>query len=188
MKLVGMILKPNRRSMEYSDDNLKGMTAIASNVMTDSEHNVWQVKGEGDARIIVQAEEDDIESIISRKFGSKTTVEAKYQVLASTAEPRDYVMAYFDERVGFGFTYKNEESKLVLVDRVTNKEYQINDDQVLASTIIEASDGLDMDKNLVEAKMSQELGNRLIAFYRRLYASHPDFFAKMETAIRQQIA
>lgn len=176
----------NTLSKPFSEEATKGMSVVTANVFADpSDNTIWSVRGDGAARALVQQSNDDLAAILQARRSRMITTAGFTP--STLPENGDYVM-YLDEAsltTRFGMTMRLNDGDICVVDRQAGDARRIGPHQILA-----AANDLEVDVGVrpyeTKTALSSDMGNRMLAYWRKLFGSNTAYFARLEQLVRSK--
>jgi len=184
------IIAANAESKPYSEEAVKGMTAVQANVFQDSDDNLWKLVGTGNDRRIVQVGNEDFDALLAAKQ-SRQAITASYSAHVEY-DDGDYV-AFFNPitaSIDYGFLTVRANGQHYVLPRASSQETKIIPDQVVEAAAVHS---VEIEKGKVMQGPAQwrqnaiEAGNygakAYLDYTRTLYGGTA-FFKRLEEAIR----
>jgi hypothetical protein len=194
-KMISAFVVPNTQAKPYNDDNLKNMKLVTANVFSEDSDKIWEVRGEGDDRVLVQIAGDNIEELLKTRQERYQIATAAMHALDDFGNFRngDYLLYMSTSEVlrgGFGWHLANGNDKSPYVyDRRDKQLVRISPYQV-----VEIASGLDeeysvkFDKPQEEtAALSSEAVRHYLDYMGRLFKGTA-YFTKLEQLMRDKIS
>jgi hypothetical protein len=154
-KMVTAFVVPNVQAKPYSETNLQGMKVVSANVFSEADDKIWEVRGEGDNRVLVQIAGDNIEELLNARRERYQLATASLHVLDDFGKFNngDYILYMSTAetlRGGFGLHLSENKSPYVF-DRRDKRLVRISPYQ-----IINSASGLDEEYKVKFDKPQEE--------------------------------
>lgn len=188
--LVVAFVSKNDPSKPYETASLDGMRVIVANVFADENDMIWRKVGEGDAAMLVQESQDDLDAILAQRhsysvatatvcipFGESYSAgdalvwydHAREKVRYGLAVSRDRVFAFDDQT----FAQPKPEQVIIAQDEGTSSEVAFEPDTVRAANA--DREPLSMD-NMVQ---------RHLSYMATLYSTRGEYFQRLQSLLKR---
>lgn len=195
------VLRSNIESIVVGDSLPKNFHSLSSNLYMDAEESVWSLKQSASGKLLVKStgmEKDGalgklIEDVCSGQLSLSSDFKrrtAERETSISSAEGGDMVQ-YIDDngQTKFGLVVASGESHLLVQPREGEAE------NVSLSSVVEVFDteGMPLPELTKDEEMQISISaargvnpaEKLVEYYRKVYAHAPEYFAKIEQRIRE---
>lgn len=188
--MASLFVVPNTKTRPYTDNHLKGMKLISANVFAEDDDKIWEVRGEGDDRVLVQLSNDNLEDILNTRRERTRMATASLHVLDEfDFNNGDYIM-YLSKseniRGGYGIHIAGIPDSYVFDRKDQNLV------RIVPAQIIDVASGLEDDycvrfdfPHRAKANLTRDELNIYLDYMRRLFKGTA-YFAKLEQLIRQK--
>lgn len=184
-----MFVSLNTNSKPFSESAVAGMKVVTANVFADaSDNSIWTVRGEGDARALVQQSSDDLSAILNARRSRMITTAgfAPAEIFPNGGFLMYFDTASFEPRYGFGIAMAKDDGTVgnFVLDRKAGDVREIEAAQVM-SICQDIDHDVQIAKHEETAAFPPELATRVLDYWRKLYGQTA-YFARLEQIVRSR--
>lgn len=192
---VSFHVRPVVESQPYTEEAVANMrTVVEANVFSDSDDATWEVVEAAGVKRLVKRTDTDVSALLSaamRKNSGYTRIAASnYETAQAIINDGDFAIFTNPETASAdtGIVIYGEDGGLNVLSRSSGNLIACGHDAVIASSAfkVEYEEGEEQVQVHETAALARSDVQRALDYFRKLYASQPQFFSQLESAIRKR--
>lgn len=203
---ISGLIRVNTECVALTDENEGSFRALSSNIYVDNEDKMWQLRASEGGRLLVKetgiGDEDALESLLQHAIKGGSSFSSAEQVslsnaaeiankICSTLEGGSYVVyaSSLTNKTEHGFVVATAEDGFIVVSSDTGAEELVKPAAIVEQLATEQMPSAELSEQekidiAVSTSRSGVNVNQIVAYYKKVYGQHKEFFAELSKRIR----